>query len=359
MNIANVQLTRVIAHEVVRASQIAERPPVLSDVLVALDDRGKALVGKRLVDTVASGSHCVDVTVDDATVGSPFDRATTMLDSVDADFVTLSQHLAGSLSTAQTAGPIKSGSAIFVQGTCSADARESRFLAILKADSDQAFYKHVDGDNITLTYVSDMLLGESQRLIKIAFFIEDAERDADEAQGQAEHRRPDEFAVRVFDHLMQISGNGEAAAYFYSTFLRCRLAHNAARQTKQFYEIVRTFIGEMSVSQSERLELHGDLIGYFRGNRATLEPRTFAKDVLPQAQQDAFVRKCHEAGITQAISKDLELLKGKLRRQSIKFSSNVTLYAPSDVFRDAVKITGTSEDGWTELKIRGSVEIMP
>ena len=355
MNIANVEITRVIAHEVVRASQITERPPVLSDILIVLENRGKALVGRRLVDTVASGSHCVDVTVDDFTAGSPFDKATAMLDDDDTGFVANSKHLAGSLSTAQTAGAIKSGSAIFVQGTCSADGNASRFVAIIKADSDQALYKRVNDEGITLTFVNDMLLGESQRLIKIAFFIEDADRE----DASPVVRRPEDFSVKVFDHLMHTSGDGDAAAYFYSTFLKCRLSHNAARQTKQFFEVVRSFIDEIPVSQADRVAFQGDLISYFRQNKATLEPRTFAQDVLPQAYQDAFVRKCRDAVITQAISKDLELVKGKLRRQSVKFSSNVTLYAPSEVFRDSVKITGTSEDGWTSVKILGTIEAMP
>ena len=60
--------------------------------------------------------------------------------------------------------------------------------------------------------------------------------------------------------------------------------------------------------------------------------------------------------MSEAFTKDTSLVKGKLRRQSIKFSSNVTLFAPSDVFRDSVKIIGTSDDGWTELRIRGLVE---
>jgi hypothetical protein len=355
MNIANVDITRVIAHEVVRASQISERPPVLSDDLVALDDKGKALVSRRLVDTVASGSHCVDVTVDDATVGSPFDRATKMLDVDDDGFIANSKQLASSLSAAQTAGPIKSGSAMFVQGTCAADGKSSRFLAIIKADSDQALYKRIKGESITLTYVNDMLLGESQRLIKIAFFIEEADRDGD----LTAIRPSEDFSVKVFDHLMQTSGDGDAAAYFYSTFLKCKLSHNAARQTKQFFEVVRVFIDELPVSQAQRVAFHGDLISYFRQNATILEPRTFAKDVLPPAHQDKFVQKCREAGITQAFSKELDLVKGKLRRQSVKFSSNVTLYAPADVFRDAVKITGISEDGWTDLKIRGTVETIP
>lgn len=198
MNIANIDISRVIVHEVVRASQVAERPPILNDELVKLDRKGTSLVGKRLIATVASGSHCVDVTVDDSTIGSPFDHATTMLDAKDAQFIEASRHLARALSSAQTAGPIKAGSAIFVQGVCVADGEKSRFLAIIKADSDQALVKQITDENISLAFVGDTLLGESQRLIKIAFFIED-EKSA------GKKRSPDEFSVRVFDHLMQNS----------------------------------------------------------------------------------------------------------------------------------------------------------
>lgn len=358
MNIANLEIERVIVHEVVRASEFNERPPILSDRLIPLDGHGKELVGKRLVSTVASGSHCVDVTVDDATAGSPFDHATTMLDAKDTAFVEASQHLAKSLSTAQTAGPIKSGSAIFVQGTCSAEGQQSRFLAIIKADSDQGFYKQVKDDQVILNYVSDMVLGESQRLIKIAFFIEDHEPDPLD-EGASSLRRPEEFSVKVFDHMMQNSGEGNAAIYFYSTFLKCRLADNAARNTKIFYQTAREFINQMKVAQEEKVEFYGDLVAYLRGNRATLEPRTFARDVLPQAHHDPFIKKCREMGLTQAFTKNLDLLKRKLSRQSVKFSSNVTLYAPPDVFRESVKISNASIDGWTELKIRGTIEAIP
>jgi|CXWL01.1.fsa_nt_gi hypothetical protein len=358
MNIANVEIARVIVHEVVRASEFNERPPILSDRLVPLEDHGKELVGKRLVSTVASGSHCVDVTVDDATAGSPFDRATAMLDAKDTDFVEASRYLAKSLSMAQTAGPIKAGSALFVQGMCVADEKQSRFLAIIKADSDQGFYKQVKDEQVLLNYVSDMVLGESQRLIKIAFLIEECERDAIDEQADTP-RRPEDFSVKVFDHMMQNSGEGNAAIYFYSTFLKCRLADSAPRNTKHFYQVARDFINQMKVAQSEKVELYGDLVAYLRGNRTTLEPRTFARDVLPQACHDNFIKKCRALGITQAITKDLELLKGKLRRQSVKFSSNVTLYAPPDVFRESVKITAASVDGWTEVRIRGTIESLP
>jgi hypothetical protein len=173
------------------------------------------------------------------------------------------------------------------------------------------------------------------------------------------YRSPVDFSVKVFDHMMQSSGDGNAAIYFYSTFLKCRLADNAPRKTKQFYEAAREFIDQIEIPQSEKVGLRGDLISYLRGNRATLEPRTFAQDVLPQENQEAFLRKCRDIGMDEAITKDLQLLKGKMRRQSVKFSSNVTLYAPPEVFRESVRIAGTTDDGWTELRIQGLIESMP
>lgn len=352
MKISDISISRAIAHDVVRAPQLEEAPPQLSDELVVLDSEGEALVAKRLVDTVASGSHCVDVTVDDSSPGSPFDLATSMLDDEDDDFVEKSQGLATSLSQSQTAGTIKSGSAIFVQGTCLADDAECRFLAIMKADSDQGLYKRTRAGRITLTYVNEMLLGESQRLIKIAIFVEETPKGEDD-DGT---RSTSEFSVKVFDHLMSAGGGGEAAAYFFRAFLRCKIAHNAARQTKQFFELTRKFIDNLELDAIDKASFKGDLISHLRGNRGVIEPRSFARDVLPEEYQEAFVRECRQAGITKAFSKDTTLVKGKLKKQSLRFSSNVTLLAPSEIFREAIKIGKVTSDGWTEVKIKGSVE---
>ncbi|MDR2982918.1 MAG: nucleoid-associated protein [Puniceicoccales bacterium] len=353
MNITNISISRVIAHEVVRASGMSERPPILSDELPSLDDSGKVLIGKRLVATMALGNHSVEVTVEDASTGSPFDHATSMLDSTDNVFIEKSKHLARSLSLAQTVGQIKSGSVIFIQGNCVIDGTSSRYISIIKADSDEGLAKQVTNTGITLKLVRDMLLGESQRLFKVAFIVED-----NEPRTKPDIRDTGDFSIMVFDHLMQNTGDGNAAAYFYRAFLKCRLAENAARKTKQFYELAKDFVSSLAISQDKKVELRGNVIAYLQSNQGTLEPRSFARTVLPTNQQDAFIRRCTSDGFTQAVVKDLTLLKGKLRRQSVKFTSKVTLYASPEVFRDSVKI-GKSTDGWTEIKIKGSVDEIP
>ncbi|MGG7054617.1 nucleoid-associated protein [Nitrosomonas sp. ANs5] len=350
MNISNIKAHRIITHEVVRAQELEERAPILSDSFIELDDKGNSLISKRLVDTLSSGSHCVEVAVDDATEGSPFSYISSMFDSSDQSFINHSKHLSKALSQAQTAGSIKAGSAIFIQGTCIADDRESRFMAIIKADSDQALQKQSREEGITLIYINDMILGQSQKLFKIAFFVE----IEDQNEGN-NVRESTDYKVKVFDHMMQKAGNGNAALYFYSSFLKCRIADNASRQTKVFYEVAKSFIDGLPIDQSEKVELKGDVISYLRSNKEIISPREFSKDVLPEDQQDNFINLCKSRGISEAISKDLTLLKGRLRRQSVKFASGVTLYASPDVFKSAVKV-GDFVDGWTDIKVQGKVE---
>lgn len=349
MNINNIKINRVIAHEVVRAKELEQRAPVESESIIKLDSKGNELVSKRLVDTLSNGSHCVEVTVDDEGVNTPFDYVSSMLDSTDEGFIESSKHLSKELSRAQTIGSIKAGSAIFIQGTCLVDDGEVRFVAIIKADSDQALQKQIREEGITLVYINDMVLGQSQRLFKIAFFVE-----VEKAESGL-NRRSEDFEIKIFDHMMQNSGSGDAASYFYSSFLKCKLSHNASRQTKEFYEVTRSFIDALPIEQSEKVELKGDVISYLRSNKEIISPREFAKDVLPVDQQDKFINLCNEKKIGQSISKDLSLLKGKLRRQSVKFVSGVTLYASPDIFKESVKV-GDFLDGWTDIKIKGKVE---
>jgi hypothetical protein len=59
--------------------------------------------------------------------------------------------------------------------------------------------------------------------------------------------------------------------------------------------------------------------------------------------------------MTDSFSKDTTLINSKLRKQSIRFSSNVTIYVPPDVMKNDVEIKNPDENGWTEIKIRGYV----
>jgi hypothetical protein len=356
MRVRNVSASRAITHEVVRANMLeSDRPPILSNEIFVLDAKGNMLVERRLVDSVSSGSHSVEVIVEDPSTNSPFDKISSLLGLEDTQFIIRTKELADDLSHAQTSGAIKRGSIIFLHGTCDSEGRNLRFIAIVKADSDQAFIKQIDENGvITLDFVNDILLGESQRLIKVAFFLEERR-----VENIDQLRDPSNFSIVVFDHMLQNRGTANAAAYFYKTFLKCRLAENSSRLTKVFFETTKKFINKINVEQEEKLELHSSLVSYLRNNRTTINPRDYAQDSLPVGFQDEYIRECEESSLDRTISKDLGLIKGRLKRQSIRFDSKVIVTASTENIKDSVQITGTTEDGWTELKIKGRVERLP
>lgn len=341
----------MIAHDVVRAPQMADHPPVLSDQLMTLHRNGQSLVGQRLVATMSTGSHCIDVTVTDCSKDSPFAMVASMLDGDDSEFIASSQRLARLLTQAQVAGAIKSGSAIFIQGTCVSDGLDRRFIAIIKADSDQALHKRNNNGVLTLEYIGDMILGDSQSLYKVAFFVEEHAADG------TGPRSPDDFAIKVFDHMLQHSGRGVAAVYFLQTFLRCSVAENAAAMTKRFFSVTRDFIDELEIDAIDKMNLRADLFSFLRSKKPTIQPRDFALDFLPAQYQPAYIEACRAQKMTETISKDTSLLKGRIRRQSIRFTSQVTITAPPEEdIRSSVIVEGKAEEGWMRLKIRGGIE---
>ena len=144
--------------------------------------------------------------------------------------------------------------------------------------------------------------------------------------------------------MLQSSGNGNAAIYFYNSFLKCRIADNASRQTKRFFELARDTIKNAPIKPYERMDLLSDLISYIRGNQKIIHPREFASIVLPAQIQDSFVKTCENEGLTEGITKDVQLIKNSLRRHSIKFSSNVTISCPADKLKSSVRIRDDAQD---------------
>ena len=349
MRIQQITIKRVIVHEIIKPSQILERPPVFSQALVTLDNKGTELVAKRLIDSIGDGSLSVEVDVEDHSKGSPFDLATGMLDATKPRFIALSQKVADLLAKSQVPGAVKSGVGLFVQGECKVNGQERRFLAIIKADSDQALVRSLTDDGIDLSYVSETFLGAQQRLIKIAFFFELMEPDTSQ-----EIRPPAAFSILVFDHLLQ-PGGGDLAEYFYGTFLKCRISQDASRKTLNFFEITREFINAMDCSADEKMDLYAALGTYLRSNDKTIHPRTFAQAHMPTEAVGPYVAACRSERMTSAFAKDTSLLSGRLKKFSLRFTSEVVISAPQETWKESVKIIET-KDGWTTLKILGEIK---
>lgn len=94
-----------------------------------------------------------------------------------------------------------------------------------------------------------------------------------------------------------------------------------------------------------------------RSNRATVHCETFASDNLEDEIQQSYLDFLTKSGFqTAAFSKDVEFIKGKLKkRQRIKFSHGVEISAPADSLHNLVTVQETNAQR-TILIINASIE---
>lgn len=351
---ANIHLNRIIVHEVLLAADLdGGKNPQQSDLFLELDPKGKTLLAKRLTDSLGSDSHSIELTVDVDREGSTFDLITKLPDASDKDFISTSKELALLLTKAQNAGTIKAGICVVLAGTMGSNASPSRFVAILKAESDAGFVKEITKKAVVLKYISDMVLGAQQRLYKIGCFIE---KKSPAPDSKSDVRLKDDFEAIVYDHQMSNTGDNNAARYFYGTFLGCRLADNSERLTRVFYEETSKHIDEAKLTAQKRVELKNHLVSYLKSEENVVNPRTFADRYFPKPLHESYFGRIKKAGFPpRDVSKNNHQIRRKLQVRRMFFSSKVRISAPEESFNDVVKIVD-SKDGWTTLKINGELE---
>jgi hypothetical protein len=347
---ANLKLDRLIVHEVLRASDLeADREPTYSDAFLELDPNGEQLLCKRLTDALGSDSHSVELAVELDASGSCFDVVTQLLDADGPKFVRLSKDLAARLTNAQQAGTIKAGIAVIIDGTMGG-GNGNRFVIVMKAESDTGFIKERTEKGWLLRFINDLVLGAQQRLFKIGCFTE-------KTPGNSGGTRPKEdFDVIVYDHQMSNTGDNNAARYFYGNFLGCRLADNAPRLTRMFYEAVCEFIDGLKLKPQQKMDARSDLVSYLKSQSRHVSVREYAERYLPTAQREPFTKRFRSINFpSRPVPKDLKTIKRKLQVRRIIFSSKVKISAPEEGFHSLVQIKDV-KDGWTNVRIKGSLE---
>jgi nucleoid-associated protein YejK len=350
----NLKLNRIIVHEVLLASDLeGERKPSYSDEFLELDPKGAQLMNKRLTDSLGSESHSVELNVELDDEGSSFDIVTQLLDAGDNEFTRLSKDLAARLTNAQNTGTIKAGIALVVDGTMGSNARPTRFVAVLKAESDSAFIKEKTAKGLLLKFIADMVLGAQQRLYKIGCFVELKRRAPGDGDGV---RSKDDFEVIVYDHQMSNTGDNNAARYFYGTFLGCRLADSAPRLTRIFYEQTSEFINGLNVTAEKRIEARQHLVSYLKSQDKHFSVKEFAERYLPKDLRDVFFQRFKKIQFpARNVTKDIAPIRRRLQVRRLMFTSKVRISAPEEGFHELVKVVEENTE-FTTVQIAGSLE---
>lgn len=350
---SNMEIRRMVAHTVyARGKGNVKKDPDCSEELIGLDRESLDLLQLRLVGALGNRSHGVNMSIARAATGSFMQDAAAIMGGDDAYFVSVSKQFATNLTNAQTNPRWPGGVLIVLSGRIGAPSK--RFVAIIKAETDKGFNVVENGGRIELQLIKKMLLSETQRLYKVGFLIE----LADVAPDEDGLRNPDNYLAFLFDHLLTSSETGKAAAYFYDTFLGMSIATSSRYQTRLFFEESKGFISKADLSEEDRYTMREALRAELKNHVPTLNLEEFAERAIPEELRDAYIEHLVEKGFpSQSIVKDTEYIKHQLKKpRNVTFTSGVLIRVPPDQdFKEMVNIQ-ENVDGYTQVRIKGSVQ---
>lgn len=346
-------IDRLIAHTIhPRGPDKKAVQPTCSEALIPMNDDVRELTQLRITEALSHSSHGVEVGCENSAVGSFMQVAAELIDAHDARFVQLSKALAGTLTANQVHGSIPGGVLIIVSGTVGLPSK--RFLAAIKAETDKGFNVEERNGVITLQVVKRMLLSQTQRLFKIGLVVEvtAVPRGADGLSDPANYR------YFLFDHLLTATETRPAAAYFYSAFLGMSILATAKHHTRIFFDETRSFINSRPIPEDDKRSMLEALRTTLRANTPTISAHDFADEHLPEEMRGEYVTWVNGKGFPRAaVVKDIDYIKFRLRRpRQMLFSSGVSIRVPADQdLGEHVAIEG-SANGFTTVKIKGTIQ---
>jgi hypothetical protein len=322
--------------------------PSGGETLVQLSSAGNDMLKMRMVKALGAQSHGIEVSIDDVTAQSFFQRGAAALSGNDASFLACSKVLATMLAKAQNNLSLKASKLVVIGGTVTAHSRP--FLAVVKAELQDALSTRTAANSQAIDHLKNIFMTESQRLYKIGFL----QRTVGTATHPGGVYVAAQHSVHLFDHLMTALETRSAAHYFYSAFLGCQTATSARSRTRDFYEQTMEFINTSGFADGKRFDLQDALRTDLRSNSATVSVSGFGVAHMSVADRAAYAGFMGAKMFpTNAIAKDTEYVKSKLRRRrKIVFTSGVTVTTPPDDL-NLVTVT-TNDDGSSTLHIPGT-----
>ncbi|MCL6365257.1 hypothetical protein EXT60_13520 [Pectobacterium carotovorum subsp. carotovorum] len=359
MNFVQLTIDRIAIHQVFpRGEDGKEIPPGKGTELINFDDEALNDFKQRIVNSLGYDSSAVEMVItNDKTGSTPF-YVNNMHGSNDEKFIENSYEIAKNLSKAQTRRGISGG--IIVVFSATYQYNKLPLVGIIKADLYSGYEKAQDKISgiISLKHVKELLLTPSTRLYKSAGFFKREGVDNDSALS-------DQWIVHISDYQIDKSDGKAAAQYFYQTFLGCDYPATSARTTKRYFELACDFISHMDISEEARTDLYNVLYADLNtGKSQTVDPMAFASKYMYTADIDNFRNYLEDSNFPVApFIKDIEYIAGKLKNRRIKFSKNIRIIAPSEVFEEFVTIETMKgekqQDGytptWTKILVKDRI----
>lgn len=356
----NLTINRIIVHEIEQRGDDRQMvTPIYGKDLCALSVDALEALRQRVIAAMAKSSQCVEMDICADGEECMFSCARAILDAeTDTDYIEHSSGAARRLASAQWSRKIPGGMLVIFDGTISYP--EKRTVVLIKAESQNGFTRTQTNGSIGFEFLENLFLTPQSKLYKIGVFIE---AEPDKANGD----KPVEgYKAFIFDDGMSAKDKDKAALYFYEIFLNLRLQQSNARLTRKFYELTRTFIKDLDVTEEEKIDLNTFLYSYMKGDQQNnVQVRSFSDTYFAEAKlKDTYGAFMKENEFpTTAIPKDLSEVGPSLKKRKVRFPSDISLTAPADKFKTMIKVESfdapegveTSSPKWTRIIIRDKI----
>jgi len=354
MNLMNLQVGRVILHEVFKRDDEKKRvDPQYAAGIEVLSGGALDALRNRIVAAMSHSDRCIEMSITDSSPDSMVALASRLVDLDEPAYVLASRGVANLLANAQKTRAIPGGIVVTFTGTVGAPAK--RILGVIKAEVHTGFLRDREEDGTyVLKFLDKLLLTPQTKLYKIGLFIE-------------QHPEAEDLASKwhafIYDESMTSKDKYGAALYFYEGFLGLGFQESSARNTKRFHDFTKGFIQSLNVEEEQKVILQNALVTYLRADQSpTVEINSFANTYLPDAElRDSYERFMLEKGFpNNAVNKDLGDIERSLRMRKLVFRNQVRLIAPSQGFDNLVKIEVIEGDAdqngnlpeWTRITVK-------
>lgn len=359
MNFLKLTIDQIAIHQIFpRDENRSEKKPVMGTELIRFDKIAMDDFKRRVVDSLGNGSSAVRMQITDHEDNSTPILVSKLHGLSDKEFIKTSYKIASNLSSAQTRKGMSGG--IVVVFSAFYNPKKLHLVGIIKADIHSGYEKYQDKTTglISLKHVEELLLTPSTKLYKSAGFFR--REDAVDSENLN-----DQWLVEISDYQINKSDGKAAAQYFYQAFLGCDYPESSARTTKKYFELASNFINEMDIDEEERTSLHNALFADLKTRKSEqVEPLVFAETYMDAEDVDNFREYLEDSDFpVEAFIKDTQHITSKLKNRRVKFSKDIRISAPSEIFEELITIEviegEKQEDGytptWTNILIKDRI----
>jgi hypothetical protein len=316
-DLATLQITRVIFHDVPQRLKNSEQQPTLSEVESEVDNNEVKHLRDRIKRALGS-PRAYEIEFDPSS-GSPVPalvRELTANITTSQVFVSSSQKIARYLFEQQT-GATSPG--LLAVMDCVIQGEQS--LAILKLEREQGAqleFSQRDGKRtFDLEVLNNLILTDGTRFFKTALFHRKGEGDSD-------------FSALACDDQLR-PGSGDQMAQFWQRFLGSRLIEQPRVATKRFFEASMEYISDVITDPIVKTDVYEHVLSQLKAPKKTFAPKTFINEYIPEEHQQPFRVFLEERNVSlRQFGLDISEIEGKLRRKSYITPKGAVVTAPAD-----------------------------